>query len=64
MNVPDRANDSARVIDLDAYRRNKFDQQAMGMTAPGPSHPAARALQAKDEEAKDKEFSDKYDLDL
>lgn len=64
MNVPDRANDSARVIDLDSYRRNKFDQQAMGMTAPGPMHPAAIAAKAKEEEAKDKEFSDKYDLDI
>lgn len=61
MNPADRAHDSARVVDLDAYRRAKFDREAVGLTAPGPNHPAARAMKAKEEAAKDKEFGDKMD---
>lgn len=60
----DRSSDGARVIDFETYKRKGIRQEPEPMTAPGPMHPAARAMAKKTEAEKDKEFSEKFDLDL
>lgn len=78
MNPADRAHDKKRVVDLDAYRREKFDREAMSMandeplTAPNSAgHPAERYFAAQEKQAadsenakKDQDFSKKFDLDV
>lgn len=44
----DKANEPARVVNLDEYRRKKFAED--NMTAPGPMHPAARAMKKREED--------------
>jgi len=58
----DRSGDDARVIDLDAERRRRRGDD---MTAPGPSHPASRAMEKSEptESEKDEEFGRKFNLD-
>lgn len=53
MDPRDRAHDSARVVDLAAYRQKKLDDLTMetaqaDLTAPGPNHPAYKALMEKE----------------
>lgn len=59
----DRANHEARVIDLSAERKKRRGEE---MTAPGPSHPASRAMQKKEptEAEKDEDFGKKFDLEI
>lgn len=44
----DKANEPARVVDMAEYRRKKFAED--NMTAPGPMHPAARAMKKREED--------------
>ena len=44
----DKANEPARVVNLDEYRRKRFAED--NMTAPGPRHPAARAMKKREED--------------
>jgi hypothetical protein len=53
-----KASEGARVIDFNAFKRKKltnqmFDDVVDDLTAPGPMHPAARAMKKKNEESKD-----------
>jgi len=41
----DKANDPARVVSLDEYRKSKDEP----LTAPSSNHPAFRALKKKDD---------------
>jgi len=50
----DKANEPARVVNLDEFRRKKFAEDAM--TAPGPMHPAARAKKKREEEEDGSEY--------
>jgi hypothetical protein len=44
----DKANEPARVVNMDEYRRKRFAEY--NMTAPGPMHPAARAMKKREED--------------
>ena len=54
MAVDDKAQDDARVINLDDYRRAKFGDQNSLLEAAKGRHPAFRAQKAREEAENDK----------